>query len=1277
MRIKTLQLHGFKSFVDRTIFSFDDGMTAVVGPNGCGKSNVVDAIKWVMGEQSARKLRGKGMDDVIFAGSENRPPIGMAEVALCFDNSDGQAPAAYSAYSEIEIARRLYRSGESEYLMNKQPARLKDVHDFFRDTGIGLRGYTIVEQGKVAEIVSSKPEDRRGLIEEAAGIGKYKARRREAESKMRSTEQNLVRVNDVLGEIRRQISTLERQAKKAARYKRLQETQRVLELSLAADERTELLEATARESSSLETLRDETTKFETQLAERELASQEKRIALAEAEKAVTAGAEKLYGLRSEIKNLEGQIELARRERDSLEEGSASRTEELGQLSETLATAEREHAEAKQQLEQLEAGLEQEKAGIEVAGTEVQSAQEILRVLETDRNEKNTAHVELLTGVARLEDRIANLSDRQSAIDQQLRGVDADMEAQQSQAAEAGQEQSSLEEGLRNLLSDRDQLQDQLRDAMRQVETSKEELQTLTGAAREALGLLQKSQARYDSLREVVEGRQDIGSGARHLLGADAEEASGDAASAATRYGLKGLVRELIEADPEVERAVEAVLADRAEALVIDGASNALEALEALRSDGAGRGLFVVQGAISDAMPGIVPLGDPLLKRVRPRAGSEGVARRLLGDVYLVDSLRQAFDQFGAESLPATFVTQAGDLATPEGLIIGGGDSSASGMLTRVREVRELEVEVARLGEASSAAQAAQEAAESRVARATEELENLRNRQHTAALAVANHENDLERSTEKVKRIGEAKQTRVAERSELLAEQSAKAEELTRLQEQIVRLRDERENSQRDVDALGLKISSAGRELSRCESKVAELRVAYRARDEVRLRLRETATRAEQSVRETQSWIERRNQEIETSRLRREELLAEVEGAEAQLATQLQSEEGARLESDQLRERFEATSGEVATIEESAREIRTDLGAAREKTNQAELALREAEMRLGHQAESVRERWGIDIAHWKLPTLEELDAGEGVLDTQPDASGEAAEPTAETTAASAGEGETSGLTAAAGAPVLDGTGERSTDEGVAAEAQPGAEPEEAEASPAAGLREARRNLELAMLPTAERQREAEKVRKSLQSLGDVNLGAIEEHEELAERFRFLSEQKDDLEGTINSLREAISRINRTSRKRFRETFELVSKHFSENFPRLFGGGKASLELTDAEDILEAGVDIMAMPPGKRLQNVNLLSGGEKTMTALALLVAVFQVRPSPFFLLDEVDAALDDANVGRFNQLITEMSERSQFLVITHNKRTIEVADVLYGVTMEQKGVSKLVSVVLS
>ncbi|MBW2498405.1 MAG: chromosome segregation protein SMC, partial [Deltaproteobacteria bacterium] len=799
MRIKSLQVHGFKSFVERTVFGFDSGMTCIVGPNGCGKSNVVDAIKWVMGEQSARRLRGKGMEDVIFAGSENRPPIGMAEVALTFDNADGQAPPAYSTYSEIEVARRLYRSGESEYLINKQPSRLKDVHDFFRDTGIGLRGYTIVEQGKVAEIVSARPEDRRILIEEAAGIGKYKARRREAESKMRSTEQNLVRVNDVLGEIRRQINSIERQAKKAARFKRLQETQRILELSLAADERRGLLEAVESQSRALETLRDRTAALEANLAERELAVQEHRIGLAEAEKAVTAGAEKLFGLRSEIKNLEGRIELARRERDGLEQGSEARREELGQLAEQLRVAEEQHRSAREELEKLERGLEQEQAAIAVAEREVQTAQEELRAAEASREQKNAAHVELLTAVARLEDRIASLEDRRAGLDQRLRGVDADVEAQQSQAAEAGREQSSLEEGLRNLLAERDRLQVQLRDAIAQNGRCKEALRLASAAEQEALKRAQTSKARFDSLREVVEGRQDIGEGARHLLGAGEE--------AASRFGLRGLVRELLEADPEAERAVEAVLAERAEAIVIEGSGGALSALEQLRREGAGRGVFVVQQARDEIAGGIVPFGDPLLKRVRPRAGSEGVARALLGDVYLVDSLERAFEHFGGGRLPATFVTPMGDLATPDGVIQGGGDPSASGMLTRAREVRELEEEVARLDQAAEYARREHEHAESAATRASEELENLRNRHHTAVLAVANHEKDLERSTEKVKRIGEAQQVRSAERSDLLGEQESLVEELTRLRQQIEERRAERETSQREVDALGLEISS--------------------------------------------------------------------------------------------------------------------------------------------------------------------------------------------------------------------------------------------------------------------------------------------------------------------------------------------------------------------------------------------------------------------------------------------------------------------------------------
>ncbi len=490
----------------------------------------------------------------------------------------------------------------------------------------------------------------------------------------------------------------------------------------------------------------------------------------------------------------------------------------------------------------------------------------------------------------------------------------------------------------------------------------------------------------------------------------------------------------------------------------------------------------------------------------------------------------------------------------------------------------------------------------------------------------------------MKSLGEAQETRSDERSELLAESEALLVEVAKLEQDIERARVERGERQRALDAVGLRISAAGRDLTRLETRVTELKVAHNGRVEQQNRLLTSAERSAHAARETREWIERREREIEAAGERRSTLVEQARGAEEALAARLGDEERARLESEQLRERYEREAEELRGLEDAVRDVRVNLNARRDEAAAADMTAKESQLRLDHQDGAIREKWNVDLATWILPPLE--------------ADGEPSEP----------QGAEAG-----GAGDSEGAAVGSSDED-----------EDAEGMGSAHVaRDARRNAELARRPIDERKRELETVRRSVQSLGDVNVGAIEEHEELAERFRFLSEQKEDLDATIRSLQEAIARINRTSRRRFRETFEQVSKRFSENFPRLFGGGKASLVLTDAEDVLEAGIDIMAMPPGKRLQNVNLLSGGEKTMTALALLVAVFQVRPSPFFLLDEVDAALDDANVGRFNGLITEMAQHSQFLVITHNKRTIEVADVLYGVTMEQKGVSKLVAVALS
>jgi chromosome segregation protein len=1228
VRLKSLELHGFKSFVDKTTVRFQPGITAVVGPNGCGKSNVVDAMRWVMGEQSPRRLRGRGMDDVIFAGSEGRAPVGMAEVVLSFDNASGDAPPAYAAFSEIQISRRLYRTGESEYLLNKAPCRLRDIQDFFRDTGIGTKGYTIVEQGRIAEIVSAKAEERRALIEEAAGIGKYKARRREAESKIASTEHNLLRVTDVLGEIRRQIGSIERQAKKAARYKRLRETLRVLELSLAADDRRDFGAAIEAAQRELQTLRDASTALETRVAQRELDVQSKRIELTECERVLTQGSEALLALRSEIKECEGQIDYGRRERESLAELAATRREELSRLREQRAAQQAEAVGLEDELRGVERSLASEREALDAAEATAREARDGLQSLERERDGGSSQLVEVLTTIARAEDRAATVEDRRAELEARLRSADEGLEVGQNEAARVDREQRVLEEGLRNLLAERDRLMGAVRTALDTHQKAVLGEQRSADRLRASRELAEGRRGRLESLREVVERGDDLAEGTRRLL----EE--GEASR--RRYGLRGLVRDALEVDREVERAVEAVLAERAEAAVVERAEGAVNALEALRREGGGRGIFLAPPP-PDPDEGIVPLGEPLAGRVRARPGHEDWVRGLFRGVNLVGDLREVVRVYGRGRLPASFVTPAGDVLTQDGVIRGGvaaNGSEAGGVIRRVREVRDLADEVARIETRVAEEQTAHREAQEQLARSSDELENLRNRHHTAALAVANHEKDLERTRERVKALGEAHEGRVSERGGLLAEVESLTTERGRLEQSLSASRQDRAAAQRSLDALGLRLGSATRELQRLETAATERRVEHSGRAERADRLKSASERAVAGAAETADWIQRREQEIAAAEQRREELASIIETARETLEVRLREEEAARAGHDEKREAFERVSSEVNEFEEGLRELRSQIGDARESVSQQELLLRETEMKRDHLDVSIREKWDVELASWEPPAVEEVSAPESPAPVVPELA----------------EAEALG------------------------EAEPGEpdEPEEESAPDAA--REARANAELARLPVPERREQLEAVRKKLQTLGDVNLGAIEEHEELKERFRFLSEQKQDLETTLGTLRDAIARINRTSRRRFRETFEAVAKRFSENFPRLFRGGRASLSLTETEDVLEAGIEIMAMPPGKRLQNVNLLSGGEKTLTAIALLVAVFQVRPSPFFLLDEVDAALDDANVGRFNEIVTELAGDSQFVLITHNKRTIEVADVLYGVTMERKGISKLVAV---
>jgi len=1236
VRIKSLSIHGFKTFVDKTAFSFERGITGIVGPNGCGKSNVVDAIRWAMGEQSPRHLRGKGMQDVIFAGSDARAPVGLAEVVLTFDNADGIAPPEFASYSEIQVSRRLYRTGDSEYLINKTPVRLRDVLDFFRDTGIGTKGYTIVEQGRIAEIVSAKAEERRVLIEEAAGISKYKARKREAERKLEGTEQNLVRVRDVLGEIKRQISSLERQAKKAAAYKRLRELQRTVELSLASEERRDLAAEIERARARATQVRDQLAGVEANLAERETEVAEKRLALAERERDLAQGSEALFQIRSRIKELEAQIAYDRRERASLAEANEGRAAEREQLAVQLAAAESEAARLRDELAQVEVALAEEEASTAAAESEARAAQEALRGLEREREQHSAQLVELLTRIARAEDRLGALADRRAEIEQRLRSADEQIEVQESVASSTGQEERSLEEGLRNLLAERDRMMGLLRDALARQEQLVAEAKRAGEDVRSRRELLSVRGARLASLREILERKEDLSGGVRHWMSLGAEDRE--------RLGVRGLVRDAFDVPADLERAVEAVLADRAEGAVLAASGDAESALEALRRADAGRGVLVVDRDAPEPS-GFVPLGEPLLASVGLRPGFESVGRSLLGGANVVGTLAEALAHYGQGRIPCTFVTRSGDVLTPDGVIRGGGAVRQAGILTRVREVRELEAEVTALDAEVVALTLVDERAQSDLQRAAVELDNLRSRHHTAALAVANHEKDLERTRERLKAIGTAQVTRTEERSGLISELARIDAENERHEGYLVEGREQRGLRQREQDAIGLRLGSAGRELSRLEAVATEKRTHRMGRRDAHERLASAVLRAGGQVDEARAWIQRRDAEIATAERRREELAAGIANAESGMNAELQNEEAARVANEERRTAYEEVAARVRALEDAARELRVDLETLRDSANEAEFGLRERELRLTHVDTSARDRWAVDLAQWKAPVFADLGP----------------EPEAELVAdAAPAEGE--------GVEIEGGEAAPEGEDALLAKSASTAERD--------ARREARELMELLALAADERRARADEIRTKLEAIGDVNLGAIEEHEELRERFRFLTEQKNDLEHSVLQLRDAIARINRTSRARFQETFDAVNEKFQANFPRLFRGGRAFLSLTESEDLLEAGIEITAQPPGKRPQSVDLLSGGEKTMTAIALLVSVFQVKPSPFFLLDEVDAALDDANVGRFNEIVEEMAAQSQFLLITHNKRTIQIADRLYGVTMEEKGVSKLVAVEL-
>ncbi|HLG20345.1 MAG TPA: chromosome segregation protein SMC [Bdellovibrionota bacterium] len=1177
MRLKRLEVAGFKSFLEKTTLDFSVPLTGIVGPNGCGKSNVVDAIKWVTGELSFKELRGRSMEDLIFTGSDLRPPTGMAEVGLTLDNSDGSGPAQYKEYADISVLRRIFRDGTSEFFINKIPCRLRDIVDIFLDTGVGQSSYSIIEQGRVEMIVSSKPEDRREIIEEAAGITKYKHRKKAAVRKMEFTKQNLLRVTDIIGELKRQINSLERQARKAERFREYRDRARKLDVALSARSHTEIRRVLAENRKKEQDVADRFNAEQTEVLAYEAGIERRRLSLAQKETELEKQQHDRFGQATAIQQLEARIEgqnteasqlramaLDEKERsESLVNRRVEMEGEVSRISTLLTDLERESAEVQNELEETETqqrSLEDGARGLEmrISGYENQMLESVARVAE----QKNQA-------VTR-EERTVEL-DRQLAV--RLRELErANGELMQLEQAYA--ERQRAIGTVQQLRFNFEQEQGSLRKRMESMVARRTELET---ALAELDRTIEGQRSRLATLESFVRTYQAYGSGARAVM-----EWKEDA--------ISGLLGELIHPQRGYERAVEAALSTRVECLVVDGHENALSMIERLKREGRGRGAFLPRTALRSSEGKAPPQGDGVIGWLKDYVHAEDSCRSafdvLLGDVVLVQSLFQGLAIWN-RGTALTFVTPDGDVVTREGVVIGGTWGEERGVLQLRREMEELR-------ESLESSRASREKVEreflrlrSDIQTANRELERVSQSLEQESRNVVTHEKDVERLEEARRR----------------SRQSVEV-----IEEEIHKIRDEKGVIEGTSVTATLKMS----EMDRAQAELkASLLEANQALSEARIRLN-THVELQTAARVRQAAIKER---LEAHTREHHSLLKQIELSQSEAAALKQSSlehdrravelrESSRQLSDErgqavsvhqlldekiqgLRTAHDEELEQVREQEAKLKQSREQLTALHEGLSGIRMAAQEETLRLEHLESQVKERHGI--------VLREIVESEGYT------------------------------------PINEADIEASTSE-------------------------------LAEL------------RDKMAKMGDVNIAAIQEVDELQKRHEFLTLQKDDLEKTLGSLSSAIRKINSTTRQLFIDTFEAVDKKFQEVFPRLFRGGKARLVLLDPENILETGVDIVARPPGKRLQNMNLLSGGEKALTAIALLFAIFQHKAPPFCLLDEVDAPLDDANVRRYSDLVKEMGQTTQFILITHNKVSMEIVQNLYGITMEEPGVSRCVSV---
>lgn len=1185
MQLKSLEMIGFKSFADKTSVTFGSGVTAVVGPNGCGKSNISDAIRWVLGEQSAKHLRGDKMEDVIFNGTENRKPLGMSEVNLTLTNVAGLS-SEFGQYREIGITRRLYRSGESEYLINRIPCRLKDIRDLMMDAGVGAKVHAIIEQSRVDQILSAKPQDRRFLFEEAAGIMKYKARRQEALSKLESTRQNQLRVNDIITEVKRQVNSLDRQARKAERYQTLRAEMKDLEFRLASVEYSALGAEWTSSSEQFRTMEDDMTRLHSELGTVESSIEETRADLLSRERDMADLQRQVHQTENDLRGAEHQVEISRNQIASLTEQRDRDIRDREYLDQELTRNE----ERKQGLRD-EAGVLSVQVGeknalllAKTAGSEQVAAN--LQQKEQALEEARLGAVTAVTGAAEERAKISNVRSRLTQLEEQgelaekeLGTVLSRLEVLRALTAQKDRDIAEIAAARNAFLEERARLTALLD----QANARKKSLVSGLDAAKDRLSA---QRSRLQSLLELEQSLEGYQKGVQTVMAARKQGANGQLGT------IHGLVADIIETDASYEVAIEAVLGERLQNVVVGSQHDSLKAIEYLKAQSGGRSTFIPQAPREIKTEPYVKNGNAgvigqALDIVRVKGDYRNVAQYLLGDVVIVDTMETALSIWKKNGIHKTLVTLSGEIVDPWGAVTGGAvESGGSGMLRTRREIKDLEQEVGALAGQAAAIEADLRSTEAAIEADEAAAQELSGRVHRTDLDLVSLEKERAGAADELDRFERRRQALtddIARHASLRGELNAELGHAAALLEDL-------ENGHSSAQtSIGLLLQELSRErelLEASRSVITEIKMELSALLEKQAGIAkhlEALDRAEADLRERKA---ARDEEVTNIAVKVRELEEGIEAAELAIQDHILTLEMRRRELAALQETHAERGQALHALEEQARAARHEVEAVQKQLSAVEVRRTELRMKIEHLKDHIWVTYHTELEQ----VVQEL----GVFE-------------------------------------LD-------------------------------LEAAKTRLD--------------ELRQKIEQMGPINIDALQEYTELKERYELLASQQKDIDEAVTNLKETIAKLDSETLELFSSAYHAIHEKFKEVFSLLFEGGKAELVLLDEQNILESGIEIIAQPKGKKFQAISLLSGGERALTAIALLFAAFLVKPSPFCMLDEVDAPLDEANVARYTRLLREMSSHSQFIVITHNKRTMEMADALYGITMEEPGCSKIVSVKL-